>query len=119
MRRKLWIAPLAILAIALFVWIGGEVVMHLWNWLLPALFGWRLITFWQAVGLLVLCRILFGRWGGRSATRSSVRRIRLARKGMKLACPVDTHRAGVRGRRDGPSRSFERLPPSSAPTILV
>jgi len=74
MRRKLWIAPLAILAIALFVWIGGEVVMHLWNWLLPALFGWRLITFWQAVGLLVLCRILFGRWGGRSATRSSVRR---------------------------------------------
>jgi len=74
MRRKLWIAPLAILAIALFVWIGGEVVMHLWNWLLPALFGWRLITLWQAVGLLVLCRILFGRWGGRSATRSNVRR---------------------------------------------
>jgi len=74
MRRKLWIAPLAILAIALFVWIGGEVVMHLWNWLLPALFGWRLITFWQAVGLLVLCRILFGRWGGRGAARSNVRR---------------------------------------------
>jgi len=74
MRKKLWIAPLAILAMALFVWIGGEVVMHLWNWLLPALFGWRLITFWQAVGLLVLCRVLFGRWGGRGGVRSNVRR---------------------------------------------
>ncbi len=52
-------------AIALFVFVGGEVVMHLWNWLLPALFGWRLITFWQGIGLLALCRILFGGFGGR------------------------------------------------------
>ena len=75
MRKKLiWIAPLAILAMALLVWVGGEVVMHLWNWLLPALFGWRLITFWQALGLLVLCRILFGSWGGRGGPRSHVRR---------------------------------------------
>jgi len=73
-RRWFWIAPLAILGIALFIWIGGEVVMHLWNWLLPGLFGWRLITFWQAVGLLILCRILFGGWGGRSGVRSNVRR---------------------------------------------
>jgi hypothetical protein len=76
MRRKklIWIVPLAIVGIALFIWIGGEVVMHLWNWLLPALFGWRLITFWQAVGLLALCRILFGRWGGRGGHRSNLRR---------------------------------------------
>jgi hypothetical protein len=73
-RKLLWIAPLAILAIALFIWIGGEVVMHLWNWLLPALFGWRLITFWQALGLLILCRILFGGWGGRGGHRSHFRR---------------------------------------------
>jgi hypothetical protein len=49
--------------LALFIAIGGEVVMHLWNWLLPALFGWRQITFWQALGLLALCRILFGGFG--------------------------------------------------------
>ena len=52
MRRK-WIvfmAPLAILGILLFIAIGGELVMRLWNWLLPPLFGWRQITFWQAVG---------------------------------------------------------------------
>ena len=65
MRRKLrWIAPLAIVAIPLFIYIGGEVVMHLWNWLLPPLFGWKMLTFWQALGLLVLCRVLFGGLGG-------------------------------------------------------
>jgi hypothetical protein len=77
MRKKKWIilAPLAVLAIPLFIWIGGEAVMHLWNWLLPTLFGWRQITFWQAVGLLTLCRILFGRWGGaHHGPRSNMRR---------------------------------------------
>ena len=57
-------------ALVLFIAIGGEVVMHLWNWLLPALFGWRQITFWQALGLLVLCRILFGGYGGHGSDRS-------------------------------------------------
>jgi hypothetical protein len=64
--RKRWIflAPLGILAMALFITIGGEVVMQLWNWLLPPIFGWHQITFWQALGLLALCRILFGGFGG-------------------------------------------------------
>jgi hypothetical protein len=57
------------------MFLGGEVVMHLWNWLLPALFGWRLITFWQALGLLVLCRILFGRLGGHGGPRGWRRRM--------------------------------------------
>ena len=73
-KRLIWIAPLAILGMVLFAWIGGEVVLHLWNWLLPALFGWRQITFWQAVGLLALCRILFGGFGGRGLHRSNFRR---------------------------------------------
>jgi hypothetical protein len=63
-KRWFWIAPLAIIAIPLFFFIGGEVVMHLWNWLVPPLFGWRMLTFWQALGLLALCRILFGGLGG-------------------------------------------------------
>src|SRR5215468_8230616 len=62
-RRWFWIVPAAIIAIPLFIFIGGEVVMRLWNWLLPPLFGWRQITFWQALGLLVLCRVLFGGLG--------------------------------------------------------
>lgn len=62
-KRLLWIVPLAIVGFALFIFVGGELVMHLWNWLLPPLFGWRLLTFWQALGLLLLCRILFGGLG--------------------------------------------------------
>ena len=62
-RKKWWIALVAPPALVLFAWLFGELVMHLWNWLLPAIFGWREITFWQALGLLVLCRILFGGFG--------------------------------------------------------
>jgi len=47
---------IAIVAIAVVTF----VVMMLWNWLAPVLFGWHAITFWQALGLLVLCRLLFG-----------------------------------------------------------
>src|SRR5262249_29603232 len=74
MRRKwIFLAPLAILGMLLFIAIGGEVVRQLWNWLLPQLFGWRPITFWQAVGILALCRILFGGLG-HYAPRSHSRR---------------------------------------------
>ena len=73
--KMVFIAPLAILAMLLFAYIGGELVMRLWNWLLPPLFGWRLITFWQGLGLLALCRILFGGFGRHgSGRRPSFRR---------------------------------------------
>jgi len=66
MRRKwMWFAPLALVAFAAFIVIGGAIVMTLWNWLLPPLFGWRTISVWQAIGLLALGRILFGGFGGR------------------------------------------------------
>lgn len=41
----------------------GALVMWLWNWLMPSLFGLPTLTFWQAVGLLVLCRLLVGNIG--------------------------------------------------------
>ena len=73
-KRLVVIAPLAILGMLLFVFIGGELVLHLWNWLLPPLFGFREVTFWQVLGLLALCRILFGGFGFRGSGRSNVRR---------------------------------------------
>ena len=39
LKRLIFIAPLAILGMLLFIAIGGEVVRLLWNWLLPPLFG--------------------------------------------------------------------------------
>lgn len=38
----------------------GSSVFYLWNWLMPALFGLPIITFWQALGLMGLSWILFG-----------------------------------------------------------
>ena len=52
-----------------FVPLFGYVVMRLWNWLMPGLFGWHMIGFWQALGLLILCKILFGGFRGGSGRR--------------------------------------------------
>jgi hypothetical protein len=54
--------------VVLFVLLAATVlsfvVMNLWNWLMPALFGLPPIRFWQALGLLVLSKILFGGFRG-------------------------------------------------------
>ncbi len=49
--------PIIMILAALFF---GLLVMLLWNAIIPAVFGTNQITFWQAVGLLVLSRLLFG-----------------------------------------------------------
>ena len=55
-RRRFFFIPLIALGLVLF----GYITMLLWNALLPAVFNFSTITFWQAVGLLVLARLLFG-----------------------------------------------------------
>ena len=55
---------LAIAAVILLVF--GFVVMALWNTLIPDLFKGPTLTYWQALGLLVLSRLFFhgwARWG--------------------------------------------------------
>jgi len=73
-RRLIFLAPLAVLGLAAFVALGGGIVMWLWNALLPPLFGWPQVTFWQALGLLALCRILVGGFGFRGSHGRSWRR---------------------------------------------
>ncbi len=55
---------LKMLKIALFAAVvaavASFVVMSLWNVLMPGIFAVRAISFWQALGLLVLSKILFG-----------------------------------------------------------
>ncbi len=41
----------------------GWLVMLLWNWLMPNLFGLKPITYWQAFGILILAKLLFGGLG--------------------------------------------------------
>ena len=43
----------------------GAMVMWLWNWIMPGLLtGAMTIDYWSALGLLLLCRILFGGFRG-------------------------------------------------------
>jgi len=49
----------AIVMIALLMLIMTFPTLWLWNWLMPDLFGLTTITFWQALGLNILCSILF------------------------------------------------------------
>jgi len=105
--KLLWIAPAALVAMAAFLALGSYVVMRLWNWLTPALFGWHTVTFWQALGLLGLTRLLFGglgfpgragpsvrarmrdRWGGMSPEeREHFRRVMFERFGAGGAGPT-------------------------------
>src|SRR2546423_623205 len=60
-RRVLKVGLIAILAFVVL----GFVVMSLWNWLAPAVFGARTINFGQALGMLLLSKILFGGFRGR------------------------------------------------------
>jgi uncharacterized membrane protein len=59
-KKVACIAGVVIVALVAFGWS----VMQLWNWLMPPLFGLTMITFWQALGLLVLGRLLFGGFRG-------------------------------------------------------
>ena len=61
-RRKFFAkALLLVLIIALL----GLIVMKLWNWIIPGLVvGAHAIDYPHAIGLLVLCRILFGGFRG-------------------------------------------------------
>ncbi len=67
MKRKwLYRAPGILLIVIAAVALFGMVVQHLWNWLIPAIVGWHAISFWQAIGILLLSKILFGGFRGRT-----------------------------------------------------
>ena len=52
------IGGIALFAAAFFLL--GYITMHLWNWLMPELFHLPVINFYQAIGLVVLSKILLG-----------------------------------------------------------
>lgn len=58
--RGIGIAALIALGIALF----GYGTMYLWNWLMPYLLHLPTIDFYQAIGLVILSKILFGGFRG-------------------------------------------------------
>ena len=63
--RIVGLVILGVLAAAAFALVFGWLVMLLWNWLMPAIFGLGVLTYWQAFGIVVLAKLVFGAVGGR------------------------------------------------------
>ncbi|AYR25287.1 hypothetical protein [Herbaspirillum rubrisubalbicans] len=75
----------------------GVVVMLLWNWVMPPILpGVAEIGFWRALGLLVLCRILFGGFRGRHGGWRDKRRFMRAR--WEAMTPEERERCQLRSR---------------------
>lgn len=62
MKRRNWIkyGIGAVIAGAAMITLMGFATMYLWNWLVPELFNGSMVTFWQAIGLLALGKLLTG-----------------------------------------------------------
>lgn len=98
MRRNWGVKVLKVALLAMvLVAILGFVVMSLWNWLMPALFGWHGITFWQAVGILILSKILFGGFRGGRGPGPHWRRRMMERWGQMTPEQREEFRKGFCG----------------------
>ena len=51
---------LGVLGAALFALVFGWLVMVLWNWLMPTIFHLGQIGYWQAFGIVILAKLIFG-----------------------------------------------------------
>jgi len=92
-RKGIGIAVLVVLAAGVLGW----VVMCLWNGLMPGIFGLRSIHFWQALGLLLLARLLFG--GFHRHGRAFHRHHRIIRRWESMTPEErEKFRSGFRGR---------------------
>ncbi len=64
MKYKLRKLAMVLVFVPLVLFLFGFIVMTLWNMILPAVLHVSTITFWQALGILLLSKILFGGFGG-------------------------------------------------------
>jgi hypothetical protein len=91
--RGLKIFLMIVVAVAVF----GFVVMWLWNHLMPAIFGLHAISYWQALGLLVLSKIFFGGFRGRPGFGGHWRERMFERWEKMTPEEREKFRAGMRG----------------------
>jgi Ca2+/H+ antiporter, TMEM165/GDT1 family len=105
--RVLKFVVIAVVAFSVF----GFLIMSLWNWLMPGIFGLHLIGFWQAVGILVLSKILFGGFRPRFGPGMHWRRRMMARWEQMTPEEREKFREGLRSRcgQVGPPASEQKV----------
>jgi hypothetical protein len=114
--KKRWILRgfKVLLLMTLAATVFSSVVMWLWNWLMPAIFGLHAISFWQALGILVLSKILFGGFRGRPGFGMHWRQRMMERWEQMTPEDREKFRAGMRGG-CGSLGSSPAAPAASAP----
>lgn len=60
-----------IILFIVFILLFGYAFMWLWNWLMPDIFGLTTLTYWQAIGLLILAKLVFGGFEGQGPGKKS------------------------------------------------
>jgi hypothetical protein len=106
MRKNLAVRVVKMIVIAAVALpVMALVVMSLWNWLMPAIFAVQPIGLWQALGLFLLSRILFGGFGGDGGRRHWRRRM-MGRWEQMSPEERERFRAGM----EGLSRGFDATP---------
>lgn len=107
--RGLKMVAIAVLCAAVLCLVGF-LVTGLWNALMPALFGLKTITFWQAIGLMFLSRFLFGGFRGRPGRSRHWRHRMMERWDQMTPEEREKFRDSMRSRRCGPF-----APPAEGP----
>ncbi|MFK7811026.1 MAG: hypothetical protein AB8B59_00940 [Maribacter sp.] len=78
-----------ILAAIVFLLLFGYGFMLLWNWLMPDVFGLPILSYWKAVGILVMAKLLFGSFEGKGHKKHSKRPRKHFREKIKDSCKKD------------------------------
>jgi len=74
MRTRTYATVASWFVLGIFAAIGfalliGLIIMWLWNWLMPEIFGLTTINYWQAVGIIILAKFLFGGFRSRRSNK--------------------------------------------------
>ncbi|MGM5630755.1 hypothetical protein O2K51_07605 [Apibacter raozihei] len=101
MKQRFFLIKIAGFAILCFI------VMLLWNWLTPVLFTLPTINYLQSVGLVLLCRLLFGRFNPEFYNSENMRRNPMKEKWMKMS--DDEREVFIKKIRERPSWRKDRF----------
>lgn len=78
-----------IIAAIIFLLLFGYGFMLLWNWLMPEVFGLPILSYWKAVGVLVMAKLLFGSFEGMNSKKGSKKPHKRHKRGRWDNCKSD------------------------------
>ena len=78
-----------IIAAIVFLLLFGYGFMLLWNWLMPDVFGLPILSYWKAVGILVMAKLLFGNFESKGHKKGKSKTHKLSKRRKWENCNSD------------------------------